>query len=411
MVRFSNNEVTVVDTLRHRSGSIFVDVDGRKASTNVVELDMASLKKAARKAVAIARSSPPADLHVPLPTGPFSYDPALLRSPRVRLDPDAPVSWVQEAVAAGLKEGATRMAGSLIVHDGEHTLATSGGVLATTEGGSIELSVRAFGKGQASGAAVSLSVDEEGLRAAATGAEVGREARLAGEPAQGEPGVMDAVLGPMVMASVANQVGRMSSAFHIDTGMSFLANKLGENVASRAFTLFDDPTMAGTYGSVPFDAEGLPTQRTAIIEDGVFKSYLHNTTTAQKHGAVSTANAGLIAPRPFNLVMSGGTKDLDSLIASVDRGILVTNCWYLRFQNYATGDFSTIPRDAMFLIRNGELVGSIKELRITGNMLQMLRDIEDATEERKWVSWWEVSTPSLVPHALVRNVNFTQSAR
>ncbi len=148
MVRFSNNEITVVDTLMHRSGSIFINVEGRKASTNLVELDLASLKKAAKKAVAIARASPPADLYVPLPEGPFSYDPKLLKSPRVDLDPDGPVTWVQEAVTAGIKEGAERMAGSLIVHDGEYSLATSGGVLATTEGGSLELSLRAFGRGR-----------------------------------------------------------------------------------------------------------------------------------------------------------------------------------------------------------------------------------------------------------------------
>ena len=411
MVRFSNNEITVVDSLRHRSGSLFVNVEGRRASTNVVELDQRALRTAARKAVAIARASPAGDEHVPLPNGPFRYDPALLSSPRVGLDPESPAAWVQEAVSAGLKEGAERMAGSLIVNDGERTLATSGGVLATTEGGSIELSVRAFGKGQASGASVSLAVDEEGLNPSATGADAGRQARMASEPVQGEAGIMDAVLGPMVMASLMNQVGRMASAFHIDTGMSFLAGRLGQEVASPSFTLLDDPTMPGTYGSSPFDAEGLPTKRTAIVEDGVFKTYLHNSTTAKRHGTASTANAGLIAPRPFNLVMSGGREDLDSLIRSVDRGVLVTNCWYLRFQNYTSGDFSTIPRDAMFLIKNGELAGSIKELRLTGNMPQMLRDLEGATRERQWISWWEVSTPTLAPHALIRNVRFTQSSR
>jgi predicted Zn-dependent protease len=90
MVRFSNNEITVVDTLHHRSGSIFVNLEGRRASTNVVELDLASLRKAAKKAVAIARSSPPAEPYVPLPEGPFTYDKALLLSPRVSLDPEGP---------------------------------------------------------------------------------------------------------------------------------------------------------------------------------------------------------------------------------------------------------------------------------------------------------------------------------
>jgi PmbA protein len=411
MVRFSNNEITVVDTLKHRSGSIFVNVEGRKASTNLVELDVASLKMAAKKAVAIARAAPPADLYVPLPEGPFSYDPGLLKSPRVDLDPDGPVSWVQEAVAAGLKEGAERMAGSLIVHDGEHTLATSGGVLTTTEGGSLELSIRAFGKGQGSGASVSLATDEDGLEPAATGAAAGRDAKLAEGSVPVEPGEMDTVLGPMVMAQVMNQVGRMASAFYIDTGMSFLANKLDQDLASPAFSLADDPTLADTFGSSAFDAEGLPTQRTVIFDRGVFKSYLHNSTTARKHGTASTANAGLVAPRPFNLVLSPGTNELDSLIRSIDRGLYVTNNWYLRYQNYGTGEFSTIPRDAMFLIKDGELAGSVRDLRLSDNMLRLIKNIESLSRDRRWVRWWEVPTPALAPHALVRGAKFTRSSQ
>lgn len=411
IVRFSNNEITVVDTLKHRSGSIFINVEGRKASTNLEELNIASLKAAAKKAVAIARGAPPADQYVPLPDGPFSYDPRLLRSPRVDLDPDGPVAWVQEAVAAGLKEGAERMAGSLIVHDGEHSLATSGGVLATTEGGSLELSIRAFGRGQGSGASVSLAIDEEGLEPAATGAAAGRDAKLAGAPVSIEPGAMDTVLGPMVMAQIMNQVGRMASAFYIDTGMSFLANKLDQDLGSPAFSLSDDPTLADTFGSSAFDAEGLPTQRTVIFDQGVFKSYLHNSTTARKHGTVSTANAGLIAPRPFNLVLAPGNEDLDSLVRSIDYGLYITNNWYLRYQNYGTGEFSTIPRDAMFVIKNGELAGSVRDLRISDNMLRLIKNIESLSAARQWVRWWEVSTPALAPHAMIRDAKFTRSSQ
>ncbi len=411
MVRFSNNEVSVVDTLAHRSGSVFVNAAGRRASTNVMDLTQEALRRTARKVVATAKTSPPGELYAPLPQGPFRYDPALLRSPRLDLDPDTAVAWVGETIDAGLREGAERMAGSLTMHDGTATLATSGGVLVTSMGGGAELSVRALGQGQASGASVSLSVDEKGLAPTATGAEAGRMARLSSSLIPGEAGTMDAVLGPMVVASLMNQVGRMASAFHIDTGMSFLAGRLEQELASARVSLTDDPTLPGTYGAAAFDAEGLPTKRTPIIEEGVFRSYLHNSTTAKKHGTVSTANAGMISPRPFNLVTGAGTESVDSLISSVDRGILVTNCWYLRFQNYATGDFSTIPRDAMFVIRDGELAGSVKELRISGNMPAMLRALEAATVERRWVSWWEVSTPTLAPHALVRDVAFTRSAQ
>ncbi len=234
---------------------------------------------------------------------------------------------------------------------------------------------------------------------------------MAAEPAQIEPGEMDAVLGPMVMAQVMNQVGRMASAFYIDTGMSFLANKLEQDLGSPTFSLIDDPTLADTFGSSAFDAEGLPTQRTVIFDQGVFKSYLHNSTTARRHGTVSTANAGLIAPRPFNLVLAPGRDDLESLIRSVDHGVYVTNNWYLRYQNYGTGEFSTIPRDAMFLIRNGEMAGSVRDLRLSDNMLRLIKNVESLSAARQWVKWWEVSTPALAPHALIKGAKFTRSSQ
>ena len=89
--------------------------------------------------------------------------------------------------------------------------------------------------------------------------------------------------------------------------------------------------------------------------------------------------------------------------------MMVTNDWYLRYQNYGTGDFSTIPRDAMFRIKNGQIAGPVKDLRISENILGIVKNIEAMTRERKWVKWWEVDTPTLAPTALVSKVKFTRS--
>ena len=173
----------------------------------------------------------------------------------------------------------------------------------------------------------------------------------------------------------------------------------------------DDGTMAGTYGCFPFDLEGLPVKRTSIIDAGILGGYLHNSTTAKKMGVETTANAGLISPRPFNLIAEGGKGTVDDLISKVDNGIYVTNDWYLRYQNWTNGDFSMIPRDAMFSIKDGELGGSIKELRISDNIPRMLQSVRDLSEDRKWIKWWEVDTPTLSPTALVEKTKFTKSTK
>ena len=409
MVRFSNNEITVIDDLDQKVCSIFVKVEARKAGTTVEDLSQPSLRTAARKVVAAARNSPPADAYVPLPKGPFRYDPELRMSPPVTTDLDVLVSWTRGAIDAGLKEGAERMAGSLIASNGTYTMATSGDVAASSAGGSLEISLRAFGKDHASGHSVSISPSDGMFSPERAGAEAGEYARLSASPVKGEPGSFRTILGPLAFAGLMNQFGRVSSAFLVDSGMSFLGGKVGQKLAPEWFYLYDDASMPNTYGSSAFDAEGLPTRRTEIIEDGVLKSYLHNSVTAQKYGTGSTANAGLVAPRPFNLEVSPGTKELDELIAEVDSGIMVTNAWYLRYQNYSTGDFSVIPRDAMFLIKKGEVAGSLKELRISENMLRLVGGIQEASRERKWIKWWEVRTPTLSPSVLVGDVRFTRS--
>jgi PmbA protein len=156
-------------------------------------------------------------------------------------------------------------------------------------------------------------------------------AKMALNPVEGEPGTCECLLGPMTFAHLVEQLGVWSSAFYVDAEMSFLTGLLGQEAASREFTLYDDPTLAGTYGAAPFDAEGDPTRRNTIFENGVLKTYLHNTATAKKFNTSTTANAGIIVPHPFNLVVKTGGKTLDKLITGIDMGIWVTNDWYLRY--------------------------------------------------------------------------------
>ena len=131
--------------------------------------------------------------------------------------------------------------------------------------------------------------------------------------------------------------------------------------------------------------------------------------TAKKYGVETTGNAGLISPHPWNLIVEPGEKSFEDLLAEIDRGIYVTNDWYLRYQNYRTGDFSTIPRDGIFLIRDGSIESSVRELRISDNMLRILRNIRDLSRTRRWIKWWEVDVPTLTPYAVIEDLNFTKS--
>jgi PmbA protein len=95
----------------------------------------------------------------------------------------------------------------------------------------------------------------------------------------------------------------------------------------------------------------------------------------------------------------------------VKDGYYVTNVWYTRFQNYQTGDFSTIPRDAIFRIKDGQIVGSVKDIRISENMVELMGKVKAVGNDVKQIHWWEVNTPVFTPHVLVEGVNITKSTQ
>ena len=408
-IKFANNEVVVSEERDERTAEIFVAIRERRASISVDDLSIQSIREAVKQAIYLARMSRPAETYAELPRGPFKYDKNLLRAGRVSGDPEKLVDHVEAAVNAALAEGAKRVAGTLTYSSGKTWLRTSGGAYGVASEATVEISVRALASEDAAGHFVSIAADDRDFDPEGAGREAGKIAKMALNPVEVEPGEYEALLGPMVFAHLVEQVGDASSAYYVDAGLSFLKDKLGREVSSKVFTLIDDPTIPRTYGSAAFDDEGVPTRRNVIIDRGILKTYLHNSTTAKKFRAETTANAGLIVPAPFNLIVEGGGKSFEKLLSSIDDGIYVTNDWYLRYQNYSTGDFSTIPRDGLFRIRRGSIESSIKGLRISDNMLRILNRIRELGRERYWISWWEVETPVYAPHAIVEKLNFTKS--
>ncbi|HVV47423.1 MAG TPA: metallopeptidase TldD-related protein [Bryobacteraceae bacterium] len=163
---------------------------------------------------------------------------------------------------------------------------------------------------------------------------------------------------------------------------SFLAGKIGEKVASANFTLIDDGTIPGLFGSQPFDDEGVPSRRTPVIEKGVLKSYLLNTYTARKLGMKTTGNAsrgitGNAGIGHGNFFLEAGEKTPGELIAGIKNGFYVTELIGSGV-NTVTGDYS---RGAVGLwIRDGELAFPVSEVTIAGTLQEMLGGVEIAND-------------------------------
>jgi PmbA protein len=134
---------------------------------------------------------------------------------------------------------------------------------------------------------------------------------------------------------------------------------------------------AGGFGTSPFDGEGLPSQRTVVVESGVLRSYLLNTYTARKLGMKSTHNAarGLTGAPGIgagNLYVEPGTTTQEQIIAGVQNGFYVTGLMGFGV-NVVTGDYS---RGATGLwIENGEFTHAVEEVTVAGNLHEMLQNI------------------------------------
>jgi PmbA protein len=185
-----------------------------------------------------------------------------------------------------------------------------------------------------------------------------------------------------VAGTLLGSVFEAASGDAIWRGASFLAGKLGEQIAVANLTIVDDntmllPTGMGGFGTSPFDGEGLPSLRTVVVENGVLRNYLLNTYTARKLGMKSTHNASRgLAGAPGigcgNLYLEPGKLTPEQIIADVPAGLYVTGLMGFGV-NVVTGDYSQGATGLW--IENGQLTHAVEEVTIAGNLAEMLKNV------------------------------------
>jgi PmbA protein len=186
------------------------------------------------------------------------------------------------------------------------------------------------------------------------------------------------VFDPDMAASLLRNLSSALSGYSLYKGASFLNGQLGNKIASELMTVWDDGTIPGALGSKPFDSEGLPITRKAVIENGVLLSYLLDTYSAKKLNMASTGNASRSIGEPpgvapTNFYLAPGPHTPDAIIASVKQGLYLTETIGFGV-NLVTGDYSRGA--AGIWIENGELTFPVEEVTIAGNLKDMFQNIE-----------------------------------
>ncbi len=177
------------------------------------------------------------------------------------------------------------------------------------------------------------------------------------------------VFEPMMTGRILGMLSGCVSGTAVYMNRSFLKDKIGERISHKEVNITDDALMPGGLGSRPFDSEGVPSQKTRIVENGILKNYLLDTYSAKKLKMHSTGND----PGPSNFYLKGGEHSQEDIIKSVKKGMLLVKTIGQGF-NSTTGDLSTGAYGIW--IENGELSFPVSEVTISGNLSSMLKDIE-----------------------------------
>ena len=350
--------------------------------------DMSLLSSVARSAVQSARARGPDPAWRGLPR------PERVTHPENTFDPRLAEMGLEECLelAKGLVAGCSEVAGAEPVSGG---LACASGTSFILNSRDLELEekgtiMQASLEAIARGADVATGSDFYISRCLASSLEeVGRSAAemarssLGGQKA--ESGTFDVLLRPQAAAELLEYTLIPALlADSVQKGRSVLAGRIGESIASERLSITDDGLVSGGIDSSAFDGEGVPSQRTVLIEDGALKAYLYDSYTAGKEGVHSTGNAvrsGYTAlPRVGARNFILGSRQSQNLLEET-RGYMVSGLIGAHTANAISGDFSVEARNA-FAISPGERARPIRSLMLAGNIFELLREIEVGRDVR-----------------------------
>jgi predicted Zn-dependent protease len=370
-IRFALNGVTTSGFVAEQSMSISVTKDRKTGSTSVDEFDETAIRNAVQAAEQLSELTPANPEGVP-PLGPQKYgtadnwadstasarNPVLV--PHVKAIIDA--AKAKGLVAAGYFE---RSAGHFAIAN----KAGNFGFGRYTDS-SLSTTVR-NPEGTSSGWASQPAVRIEDISGAALGQTAVEKCLKWKNPVKLDPGKYTVVLEPTAVGDLVPLMAFSLQARAAEEGRSFMSKKgggtlVGEKLFPESITLRSDPFHKLNPG-LPWGNGGLPNAPVTWVEKGVVKNLFYDRYYAMKAGKEPT-------PAPSGIMLEGGTKSLDEMIAGVERGLLVTRFWYIRMVNPQTVQLTGLTRDGLFLIENGKVTSPVVNFRFNESPVRLLQN-------------------------------------
>ncbi len=410
LTRFAANGIHQSVAERRRYVSIRAVLDGCTARASTNRLDEKGIRAAAEQAVAIARAQEPDPELLPV-ADPADYREVDRFCPSTAAaTPDERASAVATAIEIARSASQTA-AGIYSTCESVDAVLNSKGLFGYYFDTSASFSVTMLAA-NSSGWAKMTASECDVLDPPALARRASDKAAASADPRELLPGRYTVILEPAAVQDLVGQMFFDFSGTAIRDQRSFLTKRAGTQLFGRNITIVDDayhPMQSGP----PFDHEGVPRRILALVENGVVRDIPYSRLAAKRAGVEPTGH-GFPVPNdagemPENIVFRGGPAGLEELIASTDRGILVTRLWYIRevdpYEKIMTG----LTRDGTFLIEGGRIVSGLKNLRFNQSLIELLNNVEAMTPAER--ACGDEAMPMVVPGIKVRGFNFTETTR
>ena len=422
LTRFANNTIHQNVSELNEQASIRVAFDGKTARATTNRFDDESLKRSVQAAESMARVQEP------------DPDRLAMAKPDAAAGAAGPSRWFEQTAAITPGDRADAV-GKIVAVAKKNSLVTAGiyssaqhqegifnsnGLSTWHRQTSAEVSITMLAD-DSSGWQKANDPDVKQLQPVELAEIAAKKGRDSQKPQELAPGKYTVILEP---AAVLDAVGFMFMDFGglaILDQRSFLNNRIGTKLFGENITIVDDvdhPLQANS----PFDGEGVRRKRVSLVENGVIRNLVYSRGTAEKMknseyagkvGDISVTGHGFPLPNeigeaPMNIVFitAGGEQTVDQMIASTERGVLVTRLWYIRevdpYEKILTG----MTRDGTFLVENGKVKCGIRNFRFNQSLIEMLSHVEAMGKPVR--ASGEEAFDMVAPAMKVSGFNFTE---
>ena len=410
LTRFANNAIHQNVAEHSVSVSIRTVAEQRTARVTTNRLDEDSLRAAILSSLSLAQSQP--------------KDPGLLAMPgrqRYRavnrfiqrtaaITPEDRARAVKRACDLAVKQGQVA-AGIFATGQSRSAMGNSRGLFASYSHTHAEFSIT-MQDGSAASWAKANSPDVRAFDPQKLAARASDKAHRAVNPVELAPDRYTVILEP---AAVLDLIGFMFydfAATAIRDKRSCFNGRMGKALFDKRISIVDDvyhPLQAGA----PFDGEGMPRQQVRLVDRGVPKNLVYSRRSAKLARKQPTGH-GFALPNeygeaPMNLVVAGGDSPVEKMIASTERGLLVTRLWYIRevdpYEKVMTG----MTRDGLFLVEQGRVGSAVRNFRFNQSLLEMLRNVEMLSPAVRATG--EEAFEMVVPAMKIRDFHFSEATK